>query len=72
MGTPVAVVVGSAIVAVAILFAFRWEVAMGSGTPPVIRLDRWTGKVAICNVDPDALAKAGRNHTAVEMDCVAP
>ena len=46
MNTPLAIIIGAALIAAAILIVFRWEVAM----PGVIRLDRWTGSVVHCNV----------------------
>jgi hypothetical protein len=44
MSTPLAIVIGAALIAGAILIVFRWEVAM----PGLIRLDRWTGSVVHC------------------------
>jgi hypothetical protein len=72
MATPLAILIGSAIIATAIIFTFRWEIALGSGHPPVVRLDRWTGTVTACNADPDMTRKASQNYTALDMDCVAP
>lgn len=48
MSLPAAVVIGALMVACAILFVFRWEVA---GPAPLV-LDRWTGVVVLCDV-PD-------------------
>ncbi len=61
-------------VAGSILVAFRWDVALGSGQPQLVRLDRWTGTVTACNVDPAKVSKAQEygGHAAVDMDCDAP
>lgn len=46
MGTPGAIVLAGVLIAAAILFVFRWQVA---GPAPLL-LDRWTGKVVACDV----------------------
>jgi hypothetical protein len=54
MGVPLAIILGSVIIAAAILFTFRWEdagVRSADGNPAALRLDHWTGKVAICDLD---------------------
>jgi len=43
-----AIVVAGALVAIAILLAFRWQISSATGV--VYRLDGWTGHVAICEV----------------------
>jgi len=51
---PAATVIGASLIALAILFAFRWEtspVSVPDGNPAVVRLDHWTGNVALCDVD---------------------
>lgn len=59
MGNPAAIIVGSLIIAAAILFSLRWEAfAVNNG---VLRLDRWTGTVVGC-----APAVAGGR---VRFDC---
>lgn len=60
----------AAIIGAAILFVFRWEVAIGSGQ--VVRLDRWTGTVIACNVAPEAARAASEDNAVVELDCSAP
>jgi hypothetical protein len=47
MSTPVSIVIGAALISVAIMVVFRWEV---SG-PGILRLDRWTGSIAVCDFD---------------------
>ena len=44
MSTPLAIVIGAALIAAAILVVFRWEIA----SPGVMRLDRWTGSIVLC------------------------
>lgn len=56
-GLPIAIVLGAALIALAILFIFRWEIV--SPSPAVThRLDRWTGKIVFCHVSGN-----------LEMDC---
>lgn len=47
-----AVVIAGALVAGAILVVGRWDVTQG---PTVLRLDRWTGDIAICYSDDSRL-----------------
>jgi hypothetical protein len=48
-------IIGAAIIiAVSILIAFRWEIA----SPGIMRLDRWTGTIVLCDVGNDRPAKA--------------
>jgi len=44
-----AIIIGAVMIAVAILIVFRWEIA----SPGVMRLDRWTGTVVLCDVSRD-------------------
>jgi hypothetical protein len=46
MSTPLAIVIGAALIAAAILIVFRWEISYGPGP---IRLDRWTSSVVHCD-----------------------
>lgn len=43
-----AILIGSAFVAAAIVFVFRWEISSG-GQLTAYRLDRWTGAVVPCH-----------------------
>jgi hypothetical protein len=45
---PIAIVAGAALIALTILFVFRWEVISGPGAG-AIRLDRWNGQVFFCS-----------------------
>ena len=71
MGTPIAIVVAGALIAIAIAITFRWEVTGGPlttfhgvGPQPIYRLDRWTGTVVQCTVSPNALKIAIEPHSA--------
>jgi hypothetical protein len=45
-------IVAGALIAAAILIANRWEIAISPrGVATVVRLDRWTGRVNICDLD---------------------
>jgi hypothetical protein len=43
---PIAILAGAALIALAILVVFRWEIV--SGANGTLRLDRWSGRIAIC------------------------
>jgi hypothetical protein len=72
MANSLAIIIGSALIAAAILFVFHWGVAISSGEPPVVRLNRWSGTVTACNVARDASIQAAHDHTALDLDCTAP
>jgi hypothetical protein len=59
MNNSVAIIIGAVVIALAILIVFRWQVGM----PGLVLLDRWTGTVVLCDVNPNRPAKA---------NCVAP
>jgi hypothetical protein len=46
MRIPAAIVIAGALIALAILSAFRWEISAATGV--VYRLDRWTGHIVAC------------------------
>jgi len=46
MNTGIAIIIAAIVLAVSVLFLFRWEL---SGPVPLL-LDRWTGKVVVCDV----------------------
>jgi hypothetical protein len=45
--TPFSVVVAAIIIAISLAMLFRWHVI--SSEARVVRVDRWTGKIQICN-----------------------
>lgn len=50
MRITVAVVIAGTLIAIAILVAFRWQISAATGV--VYRLDRWTGKIIACELNP--------------------
>jgi len=55
---PLAIFGGFALIAIAIVFVFRWETVPSSRGVAAFRLDRWTGKITFC-----------RYSATFEMDC---
>ena len=47
MRIPLAIVIAGALIAVAILMAFRWQISAATGGV-VYRIDRWTGNIEFC------------------------
>jgi hypothetical protein len=63
LGLEGSIVLGAAIIALAILFVGRWQIA---GAPnAALRIDRWTGKVVACVQSPDWEGAGG-----IQLDCV--
>jgi hypothetical protein len=56
MGRNIAIVAAAAIISAAMLFTFRWEVAVDGGT--AVRLDRWTGAIVGCNAPNQMIVNA--------------
>jgi hypothetical protein len=54
MGVPQAIIAGALIIAAVIAVVFRWEIA----SPGIMRLDRWTGAVVLCDAGNERPAKA--------------
>lgn len=48
MSIPVSILAAGAVIAAAILFAFRWEIVPVVGGGGALRLDRWTGAIVFC------------------------
>jgi hypothetical protein len=73
MGNPTAIIVGSALIAGAILLTNHWQLLStnsGSLEAGVVRLDRWTGTVTVCGVDRFA-AIAAKTTVGTDLDCKA-
>ncbi len=64
MGNSAAILIGSVIIAAAILFSLRWEVALAPNV--TVRLDRWTGAVTYCT--PKAMPQSVQ---PIPFDCEA-
>jgi hypothetical protein len=52
MSGPISTIIGAIIIAGAVLFAFRWEIAPAGSM--VYRLDRWTGQIQVCNASVES------------------
>jgi hypothetical protein len=68
MRTPVSIIVGSALIAAAILVTNRWAI---TGSPmnlaAVVRLDRWTGAAELCAIDVRAMK--GTSVAGLPFEC---
>ena len=62
MNIHVSILGAAAIIAAAILFSMRWEIATGSSA--AFRLDRWTGAVDVCWAYQAASGSHGREYRA--------
>jgi hypothetical protein len=70
MGNSIAILVGSAIVAAAVVAPSRWEMAADGGQ--IYRLDRWTGAVVACNASNQQRLAGFELRAGVEFNCVPP
>jgi hypothetical protein len=50
MRIPIAIVIAGVLIAAAVLIAQRWEISAATGV--VYRLDRWTGDILACELNP--------------------
>ena len=46
----IAVLIAGLLIAAAILISFRWQISAATGV--VYRLDRWTGNIIACELNP--------------------
>ena len=53
----VATLIAGVVIAVAILFAFRYEISAATGV--VYRLDRWSGQITACELSGGPCAALG-------------
>jgi len=67
MTTNRTIVLAAIVIALAQLFIFRWEIS--SSSTLTFRLDRWTGKVTMCNEKNDAILDALNGGRPIEMKC---
>ena len=75
MSTPVAVIVGALMIALAILMTNHWEVmprpqaiTLRSPPPTVYRLNRWTGFIDMCEVDTSTMSNPN-SFVGAELTC---
>ena len=79
MSTSVAVIVGALMIALAILVTNHWEVTprtpqaitLQSTAPAVYRLNRWTGVIDMCEVDPSTMRNPN-SFVGAELTCKQP
>jgi hypothetical protein len=59
MGTPIAIIVGAALVAAAICITGHWQMQTTNegGISMVMRLNRWTGTIEICLLDSTTIPR---------------
>ena len=65
--TPKAIIIGSILIALTIIFASRWNMAASGDN--TYRLDRWTGKIVSCNSPKDKQSVASQLGVGLEYDC---
>jgi hypothetical protein len=68
MGPPLAIVVGAAMIATAILVTNHWQVVYTQESLMALRLNRWTGLVEVCMYDPDT-QRDPKSLAGVELIC---
>ena len=71
MKTPLAICVAGVLIAVAILTTGHWQLLgpRQSSGESVIRLNRWTGAIDICSIDPKSEAAAGADKAGARLTC---
>ena len=72
MGTPVAIIIGGALIGAAILFVNHWQIVTGS-TP--MRVNKWTGEITVCQADQasvSAISKTNPTLAGVHVICERP
>lgn len=67
MGRNLAIIGAGAVIAMAILVTFRWEV--GSSAGMTVRLDRWTGEIIGCNAPSQMIVDASSLGLPVRFRC---
>jgi hypothetical protein len=70
MSTPCAIVIGAIIVAVAILLTNHWQLEPIDGGS-VYRMNRWTGEVGVCAIDPNSFSAGSNPMAGDELVCKA-
>ena len=70
--TSVAIVIGAAMIAAAILITNHWQVTYLHPEGPisyvVLRLNRWTGVMDICDIDPHTI-QADKPLVGAQFSC---
>ena len=69
MGNLVAAVIAGALIAVAILITNHWQLKTSSNDLQVsLRLNRWTGQVGLCVIDPESVIGSGRTLADAKIE----
>lgn len=66
MNIPIAIIVGSVLIAASLLFVGRWEISTPLSGP--VLLDRWTGKVLTC-ATANAASQRRLEGQSYDWDC---
>jgi hypothetical protein len=59
---PIAILVGATLIALAILFVFRWQIISTPNATLTLRLDRWSSTVSFCK-------RKVKSANSLEMFC---
>jgi hypothetical protein len=73
MGIPIAIVAGAALIAGAVLITNHWQVLplhYQGISPMAPRLNRWTGRIDMCVLDPDTM-RDPNSFVGAELVCTA-
>jgi hypothetical protein len=69
MGQSIAILVGAVIIAAAIMATNHWSIRTPSeGVVTATRLNRWTGEIDVCLIDPQTMTNAN-NLRGAKVDC---
>jgi hypothetical protein len=68
MGTPLAIVIGAAIIAAAILVTNHWQIMRTQEALVVVRLNRWTGRIEMCMADLGA-TPSPKTLAGIQLPC---
>jgi hypothetical protein len=73
MGQSFAIVAAGAMIAAAILVTNHWTLLAGaSDFTTAVRLNRWTGAIDICFLDPNSLAAGAKTLAGARLECTRP
>ncbi len=67
MGVPISIIISACVIAAAILVTNHWQIEYSSAV--VARLNRWTGSIELCALDPSSVGKAATSLSGAQMLC---
>jgi hypothetical protein len=71
MGTPISIIVGAVVgavlIAAAILVVNHWQLVFDG--PTALRLNRWTGDVEVCALDPKSVRPESGSLAGAKFEC---